>query len=164
MRLRYLIVVLVGLASVAFFAGKRLFHPAVSIHAATLTVPAAQSYLVILGVGDKTPTTWDGSITATGATILGLQGWRFSGSNSISGTTSWKLSTRASPGSGPLQENGVIVTVSAATGPVTFDVKTAQGNFTFSSQDVPFGVTKPFLSGKARVAQTAAPLQLTSSQ
>src|ERR1700730_14004569 len=138
LRLRYTTVVLLVSAAVALIVGKRLFYPGVSTRAATLTVPPAQSYLVILGVGGKTPTNWDGSITATGATILGLQGWRLSGSDSISGTTSWKLSTRASPGSGPFKENGVIVTVSAAAGPVTFDVKTAQGNFSFSSQDVPF--------------------------
>ncbi len=167
MRLRYLIAVLLGLAAVAFFAGQRLLRPSASIHAATTTVPQAQSYLVILGVGSKTPTPWDGSITATGATILSLQGWRFSGSDSISGT-SWKLSTREAPPpplqtQGPFQENGVIVTVSASTSPVSFDVKTAQGNFSFSSQDVPFGVTKLFLNGTARVAQTAAPFQLTTS-
>src|SRR5579872_4930371 len=134
MRLRYLILVLLGLAAVTFFAGRRLLHPAFSIHAATLTVPPAQSYLVALGVGSPNPTVWDGSITPTnGATILGLQGWRFSGTDSISGS-SWKLSTRLAPPpplqtSGPIQENGVIVTVAASAIPVTFDVRTAQGNF-----------------------------------
>ena len=32
---------------------------------------------------------------------------------------------------------------------------TAQGNFTFTSQEVPFGVSKTFLGGKALAAQTA---------
>ena len=80
-----------------------------------------------------------------GATILSLKGWRFSGTDSITGTVSWKLAVRetsAVSGTGPFEENGIIVTTSAATGPVTFDVKTTQGNFTFSSQDVPFGVSK----------------------
>jgi hypothetical protein len=63
-----------------------------------------------------------------------------------------------------MQENGIIVTIAATSNPVTFDVKTAQGNFNFSSQDVPFGVTKLFLSGKARVTQTAAPFQLTTTE
>jgi hypothetical protein len=130
----------------------------------------------MLGVGDKTGTTWDGSIAVTGATILSLQGWRFGTGDSISGTTSWKLATRNAPTFvttvGPVEENGVIVTVSSATGPVTFDVKTSQGSFSFSSQDTPFGATRPngvqaalsFLGGKAQVLQTASPLQLTSSQ
>jgi hypothetical protein len=167
LRSRLTIVALLVLAAVALVVGKRLVRPVDSIHAATLTAPPAQSYLVMLGVGGKTPTTWDGSISATGAAILGLQGWRFSGTDSISGGTSWKLSTRTTPSlnpPGPVQENGIIVTISAASGPVTFNVTTTQGNFSFSSQDVPFGATKSFLSGSARVMQTAAPFQLTSSE
>ena len=46
----------------------------------------------------------------------------------------------------------------AATGPVTFAVKTPQGNFSFSSQNLPFGVSQTFLKGSAYVAQTSAPL------
>jgi hypothetical protein len=171
-RLRYVVVVLLALAAVGAVVGRRLLYGQIAALAPPVPAPIssqpAQTFLVILGVGETAETVWDGSITAAGATILSLQGWRFSGADSISGTTSWKMSAREAPPppqgtSGPLQENGVIVTVSAATGPVTFDVKTTQGNFTFGSQDVPFGVTKPFLLGKARVAQTAAPLQLTSS-
>ncbi len=165
-RLRYLVVVLLALAALAAFVGKHLLYPKVSSLAASISSVPSQSYLVILGVGDKPDVNWDGSITATGATILSLQGWRFSDTDSISGTTSWKTNTRATPAitpPGPVQETGVIVTTSATDAPVTFDVKTTQGNFSFSSQDVPFGVTKLFLSGKARIAQTAAPLQLTSS-
>ena len=50
-----------------------------------------------------------------------------------------------------------------ATGPASFAVTTTQGNFSFSSQDVPFGTSKTFLNGKALVAQTGAQYQLTSS-
>ncbi len=165
-KLRYLGVVLLVLAALAVVAGKRLLYPAVSLHAASLSSPAAQSYLIVLGVGDTTKTTWDGSVTATGATVLGLQGWRFTEADSISGTT-WKLASRATPpppsATPPVQENGIVVTVSAASTPVTFDVKTTQGNFSFSSQNIPFGVSQSFLKGAALVAQTAAPLQLTTS-
>jgi hypothetical protein len=168
MRYRYVAVAL-ALAAVAVFAGRRLFYPAVSLHAATLSSTPSQSYLVILGVGDTAGTNWDGSITATGGTILSLAGWRFSDTDAISGTSSWKLSTRMAPPpplqtTGLLQENGVIVTIAASATPVAFDVKTTQGTFSFSSQDVPFGVTKLFLAGKARAAQTAAPLQLTATE
>ena len=168
MRLRYLVVVLIALAAVAALTGKRLLSPESIPSLASIFSPAAQSYLVILGVGDKAETNWDGSITAAGASILSLQGWRFTGADSISGTTGWKLSTRPSPpapsdAAGPVQENGIIVTVSAPTSPVTFNVRTAQGNFSFSSQDVPFGASKLFLGGRALAAQTGAPLQLTST-
>ncbi|HYL75898.1 MAG TPA: hypothetical protein VEU96_16930 [Bryobacteraceae bacterium] len=169
MRLRYAAFVVLALAAVVgAVAGKRLVSKEAALPLATIAAPAAQSYLVMLGVGDSTPTVWDGSITATGGTIVSLVGWRFTGTDAISGTSNWKLSTRTAPPppsqtSGPIQENGVVVTIAATAGPVTFDVKTAQGNFSFSTQDVPFGVLKPFLGGKARIAQTAAPLQLTST-
>jgi hypothetical protein len=41
---------------------------------------------------------------------------------------------------------------------------TKQGNFNFTSQEVPFGTSKSFLGGRALVEETAAPLQLTSSE
>jgi len=166
MRLRYVVAVLVVLAAVAAFAGKRILYPEADSTPAAISSPPTQSFLVILGVGDRAVTRWDGSITATGAAILSLRGWRFNATDSISGTDSWKLGTRQAAvvnGTGPFEENGVIVTTSAATGPVTFDVKTTQGNFSFSSQDVAFGTSKTFLNGRALAAQTPASLQLTSS-
>src|SRR5689334_16106510 len=101
MRMRYKIVVLLTLAAVAVFVGMRLVYPKVSLHAATTTVAPAESYLVILGVGDTAATNWDGSITVTGANIQILRGWRFTPADSISGTSSWKLSTRTTPSLNP---------------------------------------------------------------
>jgi len=164
MRMRYKIVVLLTLAAVAVFVGMRLVYPKISLHAATTTVAPAESYLVILGVGDTAATNWDGSITVTGANIQILRGWRFTPADSISGTSSWKLSTRATPSlnpPGPVQENGLIVKISAPTGPVTFNVTTTQGNFSFSGQD--FCVSRTFLNGRALVAKTGAQFQLSSS-
>lgn len=149
---RSLAVMLVLAIVVAAVVAKRLLFLDVSLHAASLSDPPSQSYLVILGVGDNRQTTWDGSMTATGATILNLQGWRFSDTDAISGTASWTMASRFAPAlpstdHGPMQENGLIVTVSAASAPVTFAVKMAQGNFGFSSTDVPFGASKSFLKG-----------------
>ena len=47
--------------------------------------------------------------------------------------------------------------------PVTFNVQTAQGNFSFSSQDVPFGTSLTLLDGRALVAQTPSSLAVASS-
>jgi hypothetical protein len=165
MRLRYFVVALLALVTF-WFAGKRLFYPSVSLHAATQTISPAQSYLIIFGIGDKAATNWDGTISVAGTTIQIIRGWRFSGTDAVSGTTSWKLSTRVSDGvggSGPFQENGLIVKVTAASAPVTFIITTTQGSFSFSSQDVPFGVSKTFLNGRALVALTSAQTQLTNS-
>jgi hypothetical protein len=164
-RLRYSVVILLVLAAFAAVVGKRLFYPANSIHAATTTLGPAQSFLVILGAGDSVGTTWDGSISVTGANVQIIRGWRFSGTDSITGN-SWTMKTRTSPSltpPGPVQENGFIIKVSASASPITFAVTTAQGDFSFLSSDVPFGVTKPFLNGKVKVSQTGAQFQLTNS-
>src|ERR1035437_1150228 len=162
--LRTTILVVIAVSGVLLC--RRFLLPTVSIHAATTTVAPSQSFLVILGVGDTAPTNWDGSIAVTGAAVEIVRGWRFEGTDAISGGTSWKMSTRATPSlspPGPVQENGLIVKVGASASPVKFDVTTAQGNFSFSSIDVPFGSSKTFLGGKALVAQTGAQFQLTSS-
>jgi hypothetical protein len=146
-------------------AAWRFLSPGVSIHAAATVVAPAQSYLIILGVGDTKETVWDGSLTVTGANVQILRGWRFADTDGITGST-WKISTRVTPAlspPGPVQENGLIVKVSAATAPITFNVTTAQGNFSFSSADLPFGTSKTFLGGRALVAQTGAQFQLTTS-
>ena len=133
---RYWAVFLLALAVAAAVAEKRVLDSRVSpLAVTTISSPASASYLVILGVGDQTPTTWDGSITATGATITSLQGWRFDGTDSISATNTWKMGTDMAPappnvsGVSLMQENGLIVTIPATTSPVTFAVKTTQGNF-----------------------------------
>src|ERR1039457_1867887 len=166
MRIRFALVVLLALA---IFGGRRRLFPQSSTPAAPIASPNAESFLLLVGIGERADTNWDGSITATGGTILSLKGWRFTGTDSIAGTSSWKMAVRmtssgpSETGNGLFQENGLIVTIARSSTPVTLDVKTTQGNFTFSSQDVPFGVSKTFLAGKALAAQTAAPLQLTSS-
>jgi hypothetical protein len=167
MRLRQLVASVLFVV-VAAFVAVRLWHPAVSPLAASISSPTAQSFLIIFGIGDKADTNWDGSIAATGGTILSLEGWRFTGTDAITGTSSWKMLSRAGPPgpnqtAGPMQENGLIVTIAASNSPVTLDIKTGHGNFSFTSQDLPFGATKSFLSGSALVAQTGAPLQLTTS-
>ena len=146
-------------------AAWRFLHPLEGIHAATTTVTPGTSYLIIFGVGDTADTVWDGSINVTGANVEIIRGWRFAGTDAITNNT-WKLSTRTTPSlnpPGPVQENGIIVKVTTASAPITFAVATTQGNFTFTSQDVSFGVSKAFLNGKALATQVGAQFQLTSS-
>src|SRR5215813_7124960 len=165
MRSRFLLFVLLAIVALLAVSGRRLLHAQFAAPAAPITVPPAQSFLVILGIGDKTATNWDGSIAVTGANIQIIRGWRFTGADSVSGGA-WKLSTRTTPGvgqTGPTQENGVIVKVSEASAPITFNVTTTQGGFSFSSSELPFGVSKTFLNGRALVAQTGAQFQLSNS-
>src|ERR1039458_4524960 len=100
--------VLVVIAAGAILLCRRFLSPAVSIHAATTTVAPAQSFLVILGVGDTAATNWDGSIAVTGAAGDILRGWRFEGTDAISIFTSWTSSSRVTPSltpPGPVLEN-----------------------------------------------------------
>lgn len=153
------------LTAAALIAGWRFLHPVAAIHAATTTIAPGTSYLIILGVNDTADTNWDGSLTVTGATVEIIRGWRFAATDAIT-NNSWKMSVRTTPAlnaPGPVQENGLIVKVTAATGPVSFAVTTTQGNFSFTSQDVAFGASKTFLNGKALVTQTGTQFQLTTT-
>ena len=170
MRFRYLAVLALSVALAAGIAGRWLVHAQSTTPGPPIQSPPTQSFLVILGVGDKAAAIWDGSISASGGTILSLEGWRFSGADAVAGT-SWKTTTRMAPagpnetGAGLFQETGVIVNAAAGASPVTFTVTTTNhGAFSFSSTDVPFGSTASFLAGRALVAQTAAPLPLTNSE
>ena len=57
--------------------GRRPLYPEVNTPPRPFPLPAAESYLIALGVGETAETNRDGSIVATGAAILSLQGWRF---------------------------------------------------------------------------------------
>lgn len=160
------LLVFLTLPAVVFFVVRRLHSPGASIHAATTTVAPGQTYLIILGANDTAATNWDGSLTLTGATVEILRGWRFAGTDSISGNT-WKLSTRPTPSlnpPGPVEENGIIAKITPPAGTATFNVTTPQGNFSFTTQDVSFGVRKTFLNGRAIVTQANTQFQLTTGE
>ena len=127
--------------------------------AAQTEMPAATAFRILLGVGDNAPAAWDGSIAAGSGKILDIRGWRFAAGDSTDSVSSWKASTRLSPGRkgipGPILENGVIVT--ATDDAASFNVKTAQGSFSFRAQEVPFGEQKNFLNGKAIGGARARP-------
>src|SRR5271157_156954 len=103
MRTRYLVVALLVIVAVGAVAAKRLLYTRVDPLAAPISAPQGQSsYLIALGVGDVAGAVWDGSITATGGTIVGLAGWRFYDTDSISGSASsgnwsWKATLRTTP-------------------------------------------------------------------
>jgi len=127
-------------------------------------MPSGTSFLVVLGVGDKAATVWDGSVTVTGATIAAIQGWRFAGKDTTDNKSTWKLSTRVSSGSNaPMMENGVVITANLADPAAQFKITTAQGDISFSASDIAYGSMKPFLKGRAYVDRVPTTVQLTSS-
>ena len=130
--------------------------------------PSVLSYLIVFGTQGGAGATWDGSITATGANIVSLSGWRFSGTDAITGN-SWKAANH-SLSTGPnaasvYQENGIVVTVADTGSPVQFSVKTAVGNFSFASTAVTFGkpISPTVSTYRVMVYQTGGALPLTTS-
>jgi hypothetical protein len=116
---------------------------------------AAVGVRLILGLTDKTPTKWDGSVSANGARIVGIEPWRFENGDAIEGN-SWRMSTRpirlfgganqqATP---PVVANGVVVWVEGDENG-RLDVVTAAGNFSVRLADIPFGKPAQALGGRA---------------
>src|SRR5271168_2483556 len=79
---------------------------------------------VLFGLGEKTETKWDGSVTCMGAEIRLIEPWRFEAGDAITGM-SWRASTHPIQlfgGRGlfgnvqelPLVANGVVLTLSDA--------------------------------------------------
>jgi len=79
--------------SLAALAGgaATLMHPKPAARV-EISQPRASSFLIVFGVGDTTPSAWDGSIAVHGAEVVRLEGWRFDDTDQIDGL-SWKLST-----------------------------------------------------------------------
>jgi hypothetical protein len=128
-------------------------------------MPAGVAYRILLGVGDTELTPWNGSITASPGAVSSIAGWRFMPADSTDGKSTWTCSTRRGAGNanntGPILPNGVIVT--ATSNDARFDVKTAQGNFSFGATEVPWAGEKGFLNGRVIVDRVPLTAQLTDS-
>lgn len=138
-----------------------------------LTMPDTTTFRILLGVGDKTPTNWDGSVKVTGGDVASIQGWRFAQSDSSDYKSSWKASTRHLPPpnaaqrknaqGGPIAENGVLIAATLANPQAKLEIRTAQGSFAFTAQEMPLGESKAFLDGRVAVERTPSSIQLTTS-
>jgi hypothetical protein len=157
-----------GLAIVAAFsAGLLIFwqyrEPAL---AQQITMPEARCFLIVFGAGDKQPSAWGGSITATGAQILALEGWRFGPRDSTDGRATWKITTRYGPRSGgnqrPLMENGILVTAAITDASARFTVDTEQGAFTFTAADIGYATLKTFLNKRVLLEEVPLTRRLTT--
>jgi hypothetical protein len=127
-------------------------------------MPAGASFLISLGVGDKAPTSWDGSITVSPGGIESIRGWRFLADDSTDSVSSWKCSSRTGPGNGdPMLPNGVIVTTTGDDSGTTFTVRSAQGDFSFRAADIAWGTSKQYLQGRVTVDRVPSMARLTDS-
>lgn len=104
--------VAMGAAAIAF-----LMYPQGRGNPPEGAMPGGPAFRILLGVGDKSATRWDGSVAATPGKIASLRGWRFTGDDSTDGAASWKAATRAALGRKGARlsnvENGVIVVLAS---------------------------------------------------
>ena len=181
MRLRIWLFSLILAAGVV--AGALILRPLYSQkRAPDQAMPPAVTFRVLLGIGDRQPVRWDGKVSAAGADITAVQGWRFGGDDSTDYKSSWKASTRPGPAAagarrraaqrpgapaqaaqGPIQENGVLITAVIKDARASFDIATTQGKFSFAAQEVGYGEPKTALDGRASVDRVPATVQLTTS-
>src|SRR5580693_5853573 len=105
-------------------AGALCFYPFLIQHAQEgrskqIAMPETTTFRVMLGVGDREPTDWDGSVKVSGGQVVSIQGWRFVQNDSTDYKSTWKLATRRllpqnaaqkkGGQRGPIPENGVLI-------------------------------------------------------
>jgi hypothetical protein len=128
---------------------------------------------ILLGVNDKQPTKWDGSVRGRGTEVRGIEPWRFDRGDSLQGSA-WTMSTHPARlfnggsqiglSAVPVVPNGVIVRVSSTAPDAQLDVQTAQGNFTIRLGDIGYGTVAHPLDGRARVDLVPPTEQLTNDR
>jgi len=127
------------------------------------------SVRVLMGINDRTPVRWDGSVDAQGGQITSIEPWRFEGTDSIANSM-WKMSTHpirlfgAAPAGGrQVVANGVIVHVAARSADATLRFQTAEGAFDVPLRDIPYGTMVNRLDGRVQVDRVAEPLRITET-
>ncbi len=139
----------------------------VAVFLLVIPADAAVGVRLILGLGDREQTKWDGSATARGTDIKLVEPWRFDDGDAINGS-SWRVSTHPIRLFGGQNQqktivaNGLILTLEE-TSNAEVDVTTAQGNFTFRLRDIPYGKSINALNGRVMVDRIPAASQITSS-
>ncbi|MBS1827757.1 MAG: hypothetical protein JST93_20770 [Acidobacteria bacterium] len=157
-----LLALLCGAAGVTLYSQRRSGAVAGPVPSAA---GGSVSFRILLGVNDRTGANWDGTIAVSPGRITEIRGWRFGGADSAD-LKSWKVATRPSDGkkgkAGGVLENGVVVTADAGED-ARFEVRLAQGTFSFQTRELPFGGPKEFLQGKVVVDRAPMITQLTES-
>ncbi|MCU0245554.1 MAG: hypothetical protein MUC42_03210, partial [Bryobacter sp.] len=119
---------------------------------------AAVGVRILLGVGDRQATTWDGGVTVRNARLVSLDPWRFDDGDQLLAGNRWKMRTHlirlfgaAGQANRPFVANGVVLMLDGEGPDTSIQVETAQGSFEVSLRDVPFGTRTTPLGGRALV-------------
>ena len=145
---------------------------ALGVFLASGMAQGAISVRILLGVGDRAETNWDGEIAARGARITAVEPWRFDYNDQMLPGNRWKMSTHpvrvfassaaAAGPARPVVPNGVVVQLDGETENSELDVRTARGNFTIRLSDIPYGTRKSYLQGQALAERVPEWTRVTS--
>jgi hypothetical protein len=122
------------------------------------------SFRMRMGVNDREPRAWDGSLSVSGGSVTRIRNWRPRAGDRIDGNRGWVLSTRRGlnfdrrsweeeiPGGVVPYINapGVIVDLKT-TGATSVSVETKQGNFVVSPRILEAGKVVPVLGGNVLI-------------
>jgi hypothetical protein len=153
----------------------KILFPALFLSSIACFAQANFGVRILLGVGDPQATRWDGSITASGATVSRLEPWRFEEPDTISGSD-FKLSTHPiklflggvfvpnlANSKSLFVANGVVAQLTRVQEGAELSVKTAEGNFSFRASDIAYGTAKSFLNGRVLVDRVPTATQITKT-
>ncbi len=138
-----------------------------------------RTFRVQLGIGDKKPSNWGGTINVSGGEVVAIEGWRFEGEDKVNGTAGWSCQTRDLLAFGqriaiqlpdgkprypePFQPwpNGVTITVKGKAPKVT--LKLAQGEATFEAAQLKTGEPLTALDGRVTIERMPSTSVLRSA-
>ena len=142
--------------------------------AAALLVRAEEAGIRIrFGLQDKAPTVWDGTVEVEGGKITALSGWRFQGQDHTDGLRGWvarttheqlqrrsnnakKAGKRAAGSTGPMADNGVLISLADISQASIVKVQTKQGEFSFKLGEAAYGNVVKELKGAVEIEQVAS--------
>jgi hypothetical protein len=121
---------------------KRSSSIALLLITSTIPMQAEVGIRLLLGVTDKDPAKWDGSVSPSSGQVTKIDSWRFGKGDEISGSQ-WKVSTRpvstfllrAQNVPPAVAANGVIVWLGGEDENTELSIRTTQGNFKIKLPD-----------------------------
>ena len=144
------------------------------VFAQALDVPMDQglrTVLIVFGVKDTQPTTWEGSYELTGGRIIATDGWRFAGDD-FATLDRFKLENRRAfpllwqnlnPNTLPVEPNGLMLTISGATSASRLTVRTGAGDFEVPVGSLGMGGVQRALDGNVEFERVPTARQIVKA-
>lgn len=147
-----------------------------------VVLPNQTAFRITLGVSDREPCDWSGTVEVQGGRVASISPWRFDQEDKLlPDGVSWTCATRRAPvpdpqlwwlaavppvadetppAQGELIPNGFQLTLESAS---EVRIRTKQGSFRFEPDHVLFGQPMPALNGRVVVERVPAALNLTAA-